>query len=61
MGVDVDDATFSTQIPDGLRGPEDATADSGEPLPLMAAEQRPDWPVGGSCGWRTSGTARHWS
>ena len=41
VGVDVDDATFSTQVPDGLRGPEDATDESGTPLPLTATDSIP--------------------
>jgi hypothetical protein len=41
VGVDVDEETFSTQIPAGMRGPEDATDDSGKPLPLTAADSVP--------------------
>jgi hypothetical protein len=41
VGVDVDADTFSTQIPAGLRGPEDATDDSGKPLPLTATDNIP--------------------
>jgi hypothetical protein len=39
--VTVDAETFSTEIPAGLRGPEDATDDSGNPLPLTAVESIP--------------------
>ncbi len=41
VGVDVDGATFSTDIPQGMRGPEDATDDSGAPLPLTATDSIP--------------------
>ena len=41
VGVDVDEDTFSTQIPAGMRGPEDATDDSGQPLPLTATDSVP--------------------
>ncbi len=41
VGVDVDEATFSTDIPPGMRGPEDATDDSGTPLPLTATDRIP--------------------
>jgi hypothetical protein len=39
--VDVDEGTFSTEIPAGMRGPEDATDDSGNALPLMATSSIP--------------------
>ena len=41
LGVSVDEGTFSTEIPAGLRGPEDATDDSGTPLPLTATDSVP--------------------
>ncbi len=41
VGVDVDEDTFSTQSPAGMRGPEDATDDSGTPLPLLATDSVP--------------------
>lgn len=41
LGVDVDAATFSTEIPAGMRGPEDAVDDSGTPLPLTATDSIP--------------------
>ena len=41
LGVDVDQSTFSTEIPDGMAGPEDGTDDSGAPLPLTAADTVP--------------------
>jgi hypothetical protein len=41
VGVDVDDSTFSTQVPAALRGPEDATDGSGRPLPLTATDSIP--------------------
>lgn len=41
VGVDVDGATFSTEIPADLRGPEDATDGSGAPLPLTAMDSVP--------------------
>ena len=41
VGVDIDEGTFSTQIPAGMRGPEDATDDSGQPLPLTATDSIP--------------------
>ena len=41
VGVNVDDDTFSTQIPAGMRGPEDATEDLGKPLPLNATDGVP--------------------
>ena len=37
----VDATTFSTEIPSALRGPEDATDASGNPLPLMSADSIP--------------------
>jgi len=41
LGVAVDDNTFSTEIPTGMRGPEDETDDSGTPLPLTAVDTVP--------------------
>lgn len=39
--VHVDATTFSTEIPSALRGPDDATDASGNPLPLMSADSIP--------------------
>ena len=41
VGVGIDEGTFSTKIPTGMAGPEDATDGSGEPLPLMATDSVP--------------------
>jgi len=41
LGVGVDETTFSTEIPSGMRGPEDETDDSGAPLPLTAVDTLP--------------------
>ncbi|MFL6081130.1 MAG: hypothetical protein ACJ714_14470 [Ornithinibacter sp.] len=41
VGVGVDEGTFSTQIPAAMRGPDDATDDSGKRLPLMATDSVP--------------------
>jgi hypothetical protein len=41
VGADIDEGTFSTDVPAGMRGPEDATDDSGTPLPLVATDSIP--------------------
>ena len=41
LGVGVDDATFSTEIPTGMSGPQDETDASGTPLPLTATDTVP--------------------
>lgn len=41
LDVAIDDATFSTEIPAGMRGPEDAVDGSGSPLPLTASDSVP--------------------
>jgi hypothetical protein len=41
VGVGIDEGTFSTKIPTGMAGPEDATDGSGERLPLMATDSVP--------------------
>lgn len=40
-GARVEEDTFSTDIPQALRGPEDAVDDSGTPLPLTATDSVP--------------------
>ena len=42
LGVDVDEGTFSTEIPAGMHGPEDQSDDSGNPLPLTATDSCPE-------------------
>jgi hypothetical protein len=41
LGVAVDETTFSTEVPDAMRGPEDETDDSGAPLPLTGVDTVP--------------------
>ena len=41
LDADVDSATFSTEIPAALRGPEDSVDDEGDPLPLTATDSIP--------------------
>lgn len=38
LGVFVDEATFSAELPPGMRGPEDETDEAGAPLPLTATD-----------------------